>query len=106
MLAGARESFIKTFFISEIDFACLELTCNVGFFQWWAGVARSCIVVIYLLLVPPRGHLFDLLEVRDMISSQVLFTIGIPPMMFIHGPKYPELSNEINIAALYLTFKS
>ena len=31
MLAGARESFIKTFFISEIDFACLELTCNVGF---------------------------------------------------------------------------
>ena len=34
MLAGARESFIKTFFISEIDFACLELTCNVGFFQW------------------------------------------------------------------------
>ena len=32
MLAGAREGFIKTFFISEIDFACLELTCNVGFF--------------------------------------------------------------------------
>ena len=38
MLAGARESFIKTFFISEIDFACLELTCNVGFFQWYQNV--------------------------------------------------------------------
>ena len=35
MLAGAHESFIKTFFISEIDFACLELTCNMWvFFQW------------------------------------------------------------------------
>ena len=41
MLAGARESFIKTFFISEIDFACLELTCNVGFFQWWSALRNA-----------------------------------------------------------------
>ena len=58
MLAGARESFIKTFFISEIDFACLELTCNVGFFQWWFDHAEQNGLCVQLFFLPETGY-FD-----------------------------------------------